>query len=352
MRYAAAATAVYFGLLISSTQAAPPAGKLPPSTLPKARHPSEVSVYWENDSTFLKPNGPTDRHYTNGMAVTFAHQPDWAQGFADWNPLGQTFDRTAAGYIFGQEMFTPDNIRRRALITDDRPYAGYLFAGLYLQRANDNVFDHAQLDLGIVGPSSGADSVQRGVHSLFSVDKPRGWDNQLHDEPTIQLTLRRKWRDDLDPLTAFGQTLDQQVIPYVELGLGTLRRYAAVGATYRIGVNFPDDFGPGRLAAPASFTAQLHDTDSQPLTLYGFIRGQGKLVEHNLLLEGNTYRSSPGVTPNPLIGELQAGFAVEGSFHGWRIKADYAQTFLSEQYEDEKGAVSFGAITLSASHAF
>lgn len=349
MSYPSAVTAISLILLAGVSHAAPT--ELPTASAAQAR-PYEVTVYWQNDSSFLKRNNASDRHYTNGMAVTFAHQPTWAEGFADTAPLGESFDRTAAGYIVGHLIFTPENIVERNLIPDDRPYAGYLFAGLYLQRANAGVFDHAQLDLGVVGPSSHADTLQQDIHALFDADEPRGWSNQLHDEFTAQLTLRRKWRHDLEPVSAFDYTLEQQMIPYVELGIGTVQRYALLGATYRVGVNLPDDFGPGRLAEPASFTADVHHVSSQPTVGYGFLRIAGRAVEHDLFLEGNTYRSSHGVDANTLVGEIQAGLAAECTFHDWRLKASYAQTFISEQFDGQRGSDSFGAITLSASRGF
>ncbi len=314
--------------------------------------PYEVTVYWENDSSFLKPNNASDRHYSNGIAATFTHQPVWAGPFADYAPLGESFDRTAAGYILGQMMFTPERITASKLIRSDRPYAGYLFAGLYLQRANESVFDHAQIDLGIVGPSSGTESLQESIHNNFNADDPKGWDNQLKDEPTIQLTLRRKWRSDPGTLTAFDHSLEQQWIPYVELGIGTVHRYVLLGTTYRVGMNLPDDFGPGRLADPASFTALIDLDKAQPTTCYGFVRVAGRAVEHNLFLEGNTYRSSHSVNAETLTGEVQTGIALEHTFKGWRIKGSYAQTFITEQFEGQDGPDSFGAVMLSASRGF
>ena len=150
--------------------------------------PFAVTFYWENDGTYLKRNAAQDRHYTNGNAVTFAHRPDWAHGFADWVTLGESFDKTAVGYDFGQMIFTPENIQTRALMRNDRPYARYLFAGVYLQRANNDTFDHAQLDLGVVGPSSYADRFQKTIHDWFDADEPMGWDHQLHDEFTASYT--------------------------------------------------------------------------------------------------------------------------------------------------------------------
>jgi lipid A 3-O-deacylase len=314
----------------------------------KQIEPFTVTGYWENDGTILKRNNSSDRHYTNGIAFTFTHQPAWAEGFADTLTLDESFNKTAAGYIIGHQIFTPELLNASTLQRKDRPYAGYAFAGAYLQRANNQVFDHAQLDLGIVGPSSQADHIQHDFHDWFDADIPRGWDHQLRNEFTAQLTLRRKWRFDMEPIVLMDTSLDHQVIPQVELAAGSVYRHVAAGATWRFGINLPDDFGPGRLADVASATG----TPSKSTGGYGFVRVAGRAVEHNLFLEGNSYKSSHGVDAETLVAEIQAGIAVYGQYEGWQLQANYSQTFITEQFDGQDGADSYGAFTLSASHGF
>ncbi len=310
--------------------------------------PFTVTAYWENDGAHLKRNNANDRHYTNGTAFTFSHQPAWAEGFAETLTLGESFNKTAAGYIVGQLIFTPENINTSSLVRTDRPYAGYLFAGAYLQRANDNVFDHAQLDLGIVGPSSQADRFQKDVHDWVDDDAPMGWDNQLRDEFTAQLTLRRKWRLDEETVKFMDTSLNHQLIPQVDLAVGSVYRHVSAGATWRIGINLPDDFGPGRLADVASATG----TPSKETGGYGFVRVTGRAVEHDLFLEGSTYKSSHGVDAETLVGEIQAGLAVYCDYKDWQLQANYSQTFITEQFDGQDGTDSYGALMLSASHGF
>ena len=310
--------------------------------------PFTFTAYWENDGTILKPNNNNDRHYTNGVAFTFSHRPEWVEGFADFVTLGESFDKTAAGYIVGQLMFTPDDLDARVLIPDDRPYAGYLFAGAYLQRANDNVFDHAQLDLGMIGPSSQAGYMQHDFHRWFGEDEPRGWSNQLPDEFTVQLKLRRKWRFDLEPFTAWDHEFDQQLIPQVDLAVGTVYRNVSAGATWRVGLHMPDDFGPGRLADVSSATGN----QSNKTGGYAFVRATGKAVQYDIFLDGSEFRDSHGVDSEPLVGEIQIGIALYGKYKDWLLQANYSQTFMSKDFEDQGSTDSYGALMLSASSSF
>lgn len=313
-----------------------------------ASSPYAVTIYWDNDGAILKRNNAQDRHYTNGVAVTFAHQPDWVRGFADTWAFGESFDSTAAGYLVGHMVFTPDDLLATQLTRADRPYAGYLFAGVYLQRANDNVFDHAQLDLGVVGPSSNAEQFQKDIHDWFDADDPKGWNNQLHDEFTAQLYLRRKWRTDPHAFELFDAQGQHQLTPQVELAVGSVYRHISAGATWRIGYNLPDDFGPGRLtdvAAATGSTAHRHGA-------YGFVRAAGRIVEHNMFLEGNNYEDSHGVDAETFVGEVQLGVAAYARHKGWLFNANYSQTFVSDEFEEQDGSDAFGSLMLSAAKGF
>jgi len=342
---------VYAGICAAQEGQSTPKGPdqaYPTTTFAEDFGPFTATLYWENDGSILKRNNAEDRHYTNGSAITITHQPDWVHGFADVATFGETFDKTAAGYILGHQIFTPEDTDASRLLSKDRPYAGYLFGGVYLQRANDRTFDQAQLDIGVVGPASQADHIQNDIHKSRGLRESKGWANQLHDEVTAQVFLRRKWRLDLNPITVNNTELAQQLIPRIELAAGSVYRHAAAGATWRIGHNLPDDFGPGRLADVASATG----IPTGKWGAYGFVRAGGRAVEHNLFLEGNSFKDSHGVDGETLVGEIQAGIAGSMRYNGWDVSANYSQTFVSEQFEGQEGSDSFGALMLSARKAF
>jgi hypothetical protein len=314
----------------------------------------DLKIYLENDSPGFKPNDSTDRQYTNGdgLSISFQPKPAWALGL------------TA-----GQLMFTPDNIHARNLQNDDRPYAGYLYGGLFLQHQSASAdvpsLDHLQLDLGMVGPSSLAEDAQKTTHDLTDADEPRGWDNQLRDEFTAQLTLRKSWRFDLvkpwppegvlfeltpdaPPPTNFGV----QVIPEVGLAAGNVFRHLEGQAVLRAGWNLPDDFGPGRLTHLGSFAGQVQRSGRLPgagaggaWSFYGFGRVGGKLVEHNLLIEGNTWRDSHHVDVEPWVGELELGLVLAYHWKSWSAEVGYSQTFLTQEFGGQDGNHAYGAWT-------
>ncbi len=318
-------------------------------------NPFVITGYLDNDGGILKRNNPEDRHYTNGFGFTFAHQPDFAGQLTAMIPFGDDFDprHAWAGYTIGQQMFTPHNLSARRLVRDDRPYAGYLFGSFFLQRVNDVTVDHFQFDLGVVGPASQADHLQRAVHELFDAEEPRGWDNQLHDEVTVQFHLRKKWRLPLLSLAAQPQDmpLEVQLLPQVGASVGTVHRYLEAGATLRAGINLPNDFGIGRLEDVAAYGPGRMAT-TRGLGGYVYIRAAGRAVEHNLFLDGNTFRDSHSVDARPLIGEWQVGVAAQYHHDNLSFEVGYAQTFQSEAFYGQHGGDSHATLTLRFTCAF
>src|SRR5699024_7455598 len=140
---------------------------------------------------------------------------------------------TAAGLSFGQLIFTPEDTQTTAPQPDDWPYSGYIFLSGYWQRANEHVFDEIQLNLGLVGPSALGKQVQNNFHRLIGIETVKGWDNQLHDEVTGGILLRRKWRYSLGKFKALNKQWQAQIIPQAALALGTVHRYIEAKALIR-----------------------------------------------------------------------------------------------------------------------
>ena len=157
-------------------------------------------------------------------------------------------------YSLGQDIFTPEDIGERDLIKDDRPYAGWLYGGIGLTSENGKRLDTLELNLGIVGPYSLADETQDNWHKLIGIDRPKGWRNQLENEPGIVLYYERKWRslaklpvEDIIPIDdlAFDFT------PHVGAALGNVFTYGAAGFTLRFGDDLPTTSGGAASQSPA-----------------------------------------------------------------------------------------------------
>jgi lipid A 3-O-deacylase len=315
------------------------------------------NTYLENDSTWLKPNAASDRWYTNGIKLEITHQPQWAQDHQDLLPFAKQFGpaNVALGYHAGQMMFTPRHIDIRKRLENDRPFAGYLFGGAFIQRANDTTLDHFQVDLGIIGPSSLAQDTQHFIHRNIAGDNPVGWGNQMRDEPAIQAYLRKKWRFDIGSIP-FGQEenshkLNFQIIPEAGIAVGTVYRHVEAGATLRAGFVLPDDFGPGYISNPASATGS---GTPRGWSGYVFVGVAGKGVEHNVFFGDSDLRryNRVEVDHRPFIGQANAGITVNYHWEKCLLQFTYSQTYLTREFERQNGTPAFGALRVTWSWVF
>lgn len=293
-----------------------------------------LSLYVENDSRFLKPNGNTDRHYTHGTKIVYLTQPDWQwlDNFAEWNAAlpNESVD-TVIGFFFGQNIYTPDHISDPALRKPkDQVFAGWLYTGMFAERATDNLLEHIELNVGVIGPSSLAEKSQRCIHNLLNSDAPRGWENQLSDEPTVDVTMMRQQRLLLDGW--LKPTDKKDMIAEYGFTAGSVHRHVLAALTFRYGFNLGKTFGPGRLEQPAGIST-LRQTDER--SGYLFARAGAKAVDYNRFLSG--------LTAEPLVGEFQFGAVYQHN----NLSFGYSQTFFTRAYKQQTASDSFGALTVS-----
>lgn len=308
----------------------------------EAYEPFAVNVYWENDAVGFKFFDSTDRYYTNGAGFSVAWEPSFAEAVTALIPWGET-DRSVFGFTVAQHIYTPRETQIAVPQPQSRPWAGYLYTGAFVERIHENTMDHFQLDVGMVGPAALADRAQKAVHDVLDLNEPKGWDNQLRDEPTVQFTFRKKWALDMGGFEAGSTPVDMQIIPQVGFGVGTVKRQIEGGATFRIGYQLPDDFGPSGLndIGPPAGTRQTG------WSIYGFGRVGGKAVEHDIFLDGNNYRHSASITKKPLIADFQLGLALAYHLEALAIELSYSQTYRTVAFEGQDGMHGFGAWTLN-----
>ena len=144
---------------------------------------------------------------------------------------------------YNQQMFTPDDISKKDIIKDDRPYAGYEYLSVDLHKVKRDNLDSILIQIGNVGPASKMEELQNDIHDKLDVHHASGWNNQITDKLIYQLNYIHKWRIVNPKIYAFESIL----IPYTGVNLGTASIKGSLGAQYRIGFNIPRDFGVGTM---------------------------------------------------------------------------------------------------------
>jgi len=290
--------------------------------------------------------GNTDQHFTHGTRMSWMapenHVPGWAKRAASFVPL---FDAAASKrivYSLGQDVLTPDDLSQSALITDDRPYAGWLYAGIGLVSVSGDRLDNLELDVGIVGPHSGAEFVQKTWHRWFGFQRPNGWDNQLKDEPGLLLSYERKWRRwgriELGPLG-----FDGDITPHIGASLGNVLTQGAAGLTVRVGSDLVGlyDYGPPRIRP--SLPGSDFFTSDGGFSWYVFFGVEGRGVVNNIFLDGNNFRRSHSVNKKDFVGDLQGGVAVIIG----TVRLAYTHVLRTKEFDGQDHSDQFGAFSIS-----
>lgn len=305
------------------------------------------SIYYENDGF-----AGTDHYYTNGFKMAWISK-DIGNRCKNLlrkpNPLEEKLG--VQRFIFlslAQNIYTPDDIERRDLIEDDRPYAGFLYFGIGVYRKTSRYMDTVEVNLGIVGPHSYAESIQKFIHSITHATRPNGWHNQLKDEFAFAVFFNRKWRlFQSGTKTGFGF----DAIPHLGGGLGNVFTYFNAGTQFRFGWNLPKGFGTG-LIRPGSecnigfFERSADALERSKFGIHFFAGVDGQAVLRNIFLDGNTLRESHRIEKKNFVGVILAGIGVKlGQF-----TFSWAYTFWSKQFETESRRQIFGAVHISYSY--
>jgi len=303
--------------------------------------PASWTVHLENDS-FLT----TDRYYTNGLRYTrtFTEDglPGWARRTRWMEPVLNSFHLCHPGesggscyhfetaWTFGQNLYTPENLRASRLLRSQRPYGAWLYYGNVLTLRNSTVEHTVEVDLGVAGGSlTLGEQVQRNWHRLlrtiFNSDDPpdpQGWGNQIHNQPGLQVFYQGRRQ-------SFEKVTDSDLryfdaTPQINAALGTVSVYGSVGGTLRLGYNVPREFPTLIPPVPAPHPQALdasHPPARRLWEVYGFARADQRYVAYSAFLDGNihVFGRSHSVVKDPWVTDLQAGAVV--GHDRWRLSA-------------------------------
>lgn len=302
----------------------------------------------------------TDIHYTQGLKFTLLREqegsPAWMESLAPelWSRFGNDnlpfgFN---GGWSFGQNMYTPEDIKTAVANPDDRPWAGWLYLGRMLQVASDcddegpltpeqiengdvrcREQQHTfEADLGVVGPLSQAEWAQKTLHKIIGSAEPAGWDNQIGNQPGLLLLYTGKWR-----YPNRGRTFD--AIPHVRIAAGNVLGFAAAGGTVRLGRNLT---GVGGDLIPAVSRRPRPRWEA-----YLFAAAEARLVGVNVFLDGSQFHDGPSIEKEPFVYDLSGG----GSVRYKSFRVTFTLVRRSPEFEPPSGRdldpQKFGSFVLS-----
>ncbi len=308
-----------------------------------------LTIYFENDLFTGSDDG-----YTNGTRLSWLSRnltgeelPGVSRTLRDAFKFGYGDEiRLNYGFSLQQLMFTPTDLTRSDLITDDRPYAGWTAVGISLHAKTLDTIRSLELSLGVVGESALAENTQDWVHDFRDIPKAQGWDNQLKDEAAINLFLNTQYRYRTDAFIIPG--LEWDLLPRHGYALGNVLTAANIGVAVRLGYNLPENFGNQKLS-PTAYNQEIYYDDKGrkirkgKFGLFVFGGADAQVKAWDIFLDGNTYRDSHNVTKNYLVGELETGVGMRL----WDCEITYTHVFRSQEFRTQKDNPQFGSIALT-----
>ncbi len=300
-----------------------------------------IAFVEENDAFF----SGQDRNYSQGFRLEYVTGgrrivglPGLAQKFV---PVASylTGKEIRQGFGIAQEIYTPRDLTLVNPNPADRPYAAFLyFSGTATARNPERrIQDSLQINLGIVGPAALGEPTQRNFHRLIRGIDPRGWSAQLRNEPAVEIVGQRQkaWRVfDLGPI-------ESDVSLHGSAAFGNVRIYGAIGGTFRVGINLPEDAYPPRIrpaiSAPASFNPRGIGG------FYVFFGTEGRGILRDIFLDGNSFRpSGPSVDKRNFVQDIQGGAALNFS----RVQVSLTLVQRSESFFGQFQNDKFGALSI------
>lgn len=310
-----------------------------------------LTLYFENDFFF-----GSDELYTNGLKLSWTSADletyRGKSGFGAWarSLMDEQFsannpkDSHFVSLSLGQNIYTPEDTESLEVVADDRPYAGLLYLGLGYSKRSLSQVNHWEMVLGLVGPNAHAQQTQAFSHHFFDNDEPRGWSNQIDNEPVLNIYYEQKLRV-LRSQSDWGYDL----YAYLVSGLGNLYIGALGGFQLRLGWQLPNDFGSGLIRPGPDTNAPLGKDDPRffrPMRRFSahiFAGLEGNYVLRNLTLDGNTAGSSHRVEKKPLVGGLALGIG----FTIGRFKITMAHIYQTKEFTTQSENSDYGSIALS-----
>ncbi len=235
-------------------------------------------------------------------------------------------DRDAAAVSratqFGIIAMTPDDLKSRQALPDERPYASLAFltsSELRIATSGDRS-RYTSLTVGLLGTGV-AEVLQRGVHEVQGGIVPNGWDHQISEggEPTARFVHAEQWLlgDARSPAGGFRQT----------------KLTLAGSAGYLTEASAAISMRWGRIETPWwSFNPELGDYSPAPIApvsglsfggspeIYGFIGARVKARAYNALLQGQFRHSDVRVASDDLARlQVEAWAGVTSAISDWAV---------------------------------
>jgi lipid A 3-O-deacylase len=236
----------------------------------KSQRINYLQIGGENDAWVTRQG--TDRYYTFGSSVDYFFSKNGLNN----NFCKIIFPRITAdadnyyGITFRTAMYTPDTVQRARV--GDHPYGGIATIGMTCisKQAKTGARLTTEYQLGVVGPASQQEWIQKTAHKLANKSVPIGWEKQIPND--IALNIRFLYEH---PLWNYANAME--VVWVGDINAGTMSNNAGVGFRAKLG-NFHKNRQEGMPFMDTDFKKKFHYYLSVQPAVY--------FVADNVMLQG------------------------------------------------------------------
>lgn len=301
------------------------AGGLAAQTLPdssvQAVSPDKLLTgTFANDATFR-----TDYYFTQGISANLV-LPVFHK-----SPLNKLLLRPGAyptsyhGIRLVYEGFTPLVIGDPEIRYGDRPFASYLYSSHYriLNHPGRRQRFTAALELGFMGPGTGAGKFQSMVHQWLDAPKPLGWQHQIRTDLVLNYRLAYEKQ-----LLHLGR--GAELIGAARAALGSLHTFAAGDLLLRTGKmnGYFQNLG---------ISSRHNRSGLQLFQFYAQAGLSGRLVGYNATLQGGMFnRHNPYTLPAGQLARAvrQANAGLVCTYKG--VSFESSVVWLSPEFDQAR----------------
>ena len=297
----------------------------------------EANFYLENDADFR-----TDEAYTHGASLEALFlRKDMDDSIFHIPFTDYLLQDNYISFSYVQKIYTPQDLESSELIEDDRPYAGYTYLQTALHQSYNNNLKSLTAQIGLVGPSTGMESVQKAIHSLIGSPDPQGWEHQLSDELILQLNYDERYYIKTEKIFDF----DSAVIPSYGFELGNASTKLYTGVLVRVGEHLPQDYGfePINNTYYSKFPLSTDTKFHQGWSYCFNFSLKANLIARDIFLDGNTNVDSQSVDKNNFT--LYGGYGFSIMYD--RYSFDYIHTHTTKEFKEQDYYTSYGSLMFS-----
>lgn len=287
---------------------------------------NELGLRSDNDSYLGQGS---DRYYTNGLFFNFRHA-------LDQQKLPEGLEKKTYEISLGQKMYNPYSGDAPNPATQDRPFAGYLYAEAAMNwfYSNESIIK-TSAQIGTTGKNSLGEAGQKLLHRTFGFYDIAGWDYQIKNE--LALNLSGQYTRLLT--RAAGDAVEFSFEGYANLG--TTFSGAGAGILFRTG-SLNQLFNSAYTNAVIGNHAKTKTLVKREFFFYA--KPQLNVVAYDATIQGSMFNNNSPVTfsQKPLVFAQQIG----ADYSSARFTVDFSVIFKTREIKSAARAHQWGSLGL------